>query len=159
MEPEVTLLLFSIPWKKQILFCLSLQQVWEKNPFIQPLAVNIPFPSGIRPLFPIPRRSHFLILMFYTHISDTMRTPPTPKATGHSFIVNQKCHPWQPTALKHLFSFTLLALRIISFMPDSQITIWQVSLEPLDHQCQLTTYFQLIWHRMYSCQSKNGKCK
>lgn len=62
-----------------------------------------------------------------------MQTPGTPKATGHSFILNQKCHPWQPAAVKHLFRLAFLALRIISFMPDSQITIWQASLEPWDH--------------------------
>ena len=62
-----------------------------------------------------------------------MQTLSTPKATGHSLILNQKCRPWQPAAVKHLFSLALLALRIISFMPDSQITIWQVSLELWDH--------------------------
>lgn len=110
---------------------LSLQEA--VRPFHPVISCKHSPPSGSRPLFPAVHRSHFPRLMFYTHSSDTMQTRRTPQATGHSFILNQKCHPWQPEAAKHLLSLAFLALGIISFMPDSQITIWQASLGPRDH--------------------------
>lgn len=67
-----------------------------------------------------------LILIFNLQMSRIPREKPIPQIKGHYFTVNQNCHLQHTEALKHLFSLIFLALEIISFMPDSQITIWQV---------------------------------